>query len=97
MRSALPFGLIFALAILATANAGDWPQILGPGRNGVAVDERIADSWPAAGPALVWRRDVGSGFAGVSVSNATAILYHRVGDEEIVEAMHASSGKTLWK
>ena len=35
------------LAVFATSDAyaGDWPQILGPQRNGVAVDETIA-AWP---------------------------------------------------
>jgi len=45
----------------------------------------------------MWRRTVGSGFAGVAVSNETAILFHRINDEELVEAMQAASGKVLWK
>jgi outer membrane protein assembly factor BamB len=97
MQRALFAGLMLALAMDAGARAGDWPQILGPGRNGAAADEQVADSWPAAGPVIVWRRDTGSGFAGVSVSKGTAILYHRIGEEEVVEAMQASSGKVLWK
>jgi hypothetical protein len=97
MRSAPCSGLVLALTLLAGARAGDWPQILGPGRNGVAVGEQIAESWPPAGPATLWRRDAGGGFAGVSVSKATVVLFHRIGDEEIVEALHASSGKTLWR
>ncbi|MGI9459194.1 MAG: hypothetical protein ACR2NF_04280, partial [Pirellulales bacterium] len=42
------------------ALAGDWPQILGPHRSGIAdPDERLADTWPASGPQEVWRRPVG--------------------------------------
>ncbi len=37
------------------ALAGDWPQILGPDRSGVAAaDEKLADSWPPEGPKVVW-------------------------------------------
>ena len=35
---------------MPAALAGDWPQILGPHRNGLADDERLAASWPDAGP-----------------------------------------------
>jgi outer membrane protein assembly factor BamB len=79
------------------AKAGDWPQILGPHRNGVAEAEQIADTWPAGGPKTVWRKEVGTGFAGVSVGKGTAILYHRVGEQESVEALNARTGKEVWK
>ena len=59
MRIAFLSCLILVLTVFASAQGGDWPQILGPGRNGVAVDEQIADSWPAAGPATLWHRDAG--------------------------------------
>jgi outer membrane protein assembly factor BamB len=88
------------LAILLAATAargGDWPQILGPGRTGVAAaDEKLAASWPAAGPPVVWRRDVGAGYAGVAVVGARVILFHRRGDREVVEALDATTGQTLW-
>ncbi len=88
----------FAVGVMVReAGAGDWPQILGPNRNGVAVGERIAASWPDGGPAVLWHRSTGSGFAGVSVSGGVAVLFHRVDDEEIVEAMNASTGERLWK
>lgn len=82
----------------AAARGGDWPQILGPARNGAAAaDEKLADVWPAAGPPVVWRRAVGAGYAGVAVVGDRAILFHRAGDREIVEALDAATGTTLWK
>lgn len=77
--------------------AGDWPQILGPDRNGRAHDEELADSWPAGGPKSVWERPVGSGFAGVAVADGTALLFHRRGNEEFVEALDARTGELVWK
>ncbi len=85
-----------AVASLA-ADAGDWPQILGPHRSGVADNEQIADAWPTGGPKLVWQREAGTGYAGVSVSKGTAILYHRVGEQEIAVALDAQTGKEGWK
>jgi outer membrane protein assembly factor BamB len=92
---------ILCLAWLAIAmpvvQAGDWPQILGPNRNGVAVEERIAVTSLNMGPKTLWQYTVGSGFAGVAVNKGNVILFHRIGDEEIVEALSASTGKPVWK
>ena len=88
--------LIFCLAALVTSTeslAGEWPQILGPNRNGIAAkDEKLASSWPSSGPKVVWDREVGSGFAGIAVSGGKAVLYHREDDSLIVEAMDAKTG-----
>ncbi|RMG35649.1 MAG: hypothetical protein D6725_12065 [Planctomycetota bacterium] len=81
-----------------SAAGGEWPQILGPHRNGVAAsDERLEESWPAGGPPVIWQRSVGRGLAGVAVAGGTCVLFHRVGDEEIVEAMDAASGRVRWR
>ncbi|MEX2559986.1 MAG: Pyrrolo-quinoline quinone, partial [Pirellulales bacterium] len=87
---------LFGAVGLAPAAAGEWPQILGPDRNGIAQDERIADEWPADGPPVQWQREVGSGLAGVAVAGGKALLFHRIGDEELAEAMDPSTGQVLW-
>jgi outer membrane protein assembly factor BamB len=84
-------------ALHAVAAAGDWPQILGPARNGVAAaDERLADRWPEGGPPQVWQRDVGAGVAGVAVVGDRVFLFHRVGERELLEALDAATGETVW-
>ena len=88
--------LIVFLAASVTLAAQDWPQILGPGRNGVYSGPPIVSTLPAGGPPLVWKRDVGAGFAGPVVSAGRLILFHRVGGNEVVEALEAITGKTLW-
>lgn len=91
----LAAALVAALA--APAMAGDWPQILGPERSGrAAADERLADTWPVGGPTVVWRREVGRGYAGVVVAGERAFLFHRRGAEEVIEALDAATGTTLW-
>lgn len=79
--------LVHSAVVSAGAKAGDWPQILGPHRNGIADTERIAGTWPADGPKTLWQEAVGTGFAGVSVARGTAVLFHRVGEQEIVVAL----------
>ncbi len=85
------------IAVLSqSAPAGDWPQILGPNRNGIAVGEKLLDSWPQSGPQTVWTADTGEGFAGVAVRDSTLILSHRLENEEVVEARSAVTGDSVW-
>ena len=79
------------------AAAGDWPQILGPQRNGKAVEEKIASTWASDGPPLVWQRDVGQGYAGVAVRGDRLVLFHRQGAQAIAECLAALSGKPIWR
>lgn len=81
----------------ASARAGDWPQILGPTRDGIATNESLVASFPKSGPPALWNRDVGEGFAGVAVSGDKLILFHRVGRNELVECHGAKSGGGVWK
>lgn len=90
-----PLALIAFALSFNPASAADWPQWLGPNRDGV-TDERIADSWPADGPVTVWKRAVGSGFAGPAVKGDRLVLFHRRGDREVVECLSARDGTTQW-
>jgi outer membrane protein assembly factor BamB len=77
--------------------APDWPQFLGPERNGVYAGPPLAETWPAAGPAKVWQKPVGEGFAGPVVVGDRVILFHRVKYEEVVEALDARTGNPQWR
>lgn len=79
------------------AVAGDWPQILGPERNGRATGEQLATSWPAGGPPVVWQTRVGRGFAGVAVQKGRLIAFHRKGNQLVAEARVAATGDLQWK
>ena len=80
----------------AASAKGDWPQILGPSRNGIYTGPEIVPSFPRTGPPALWQRDVGAGFAGPSVVGDRLVLFHRVNNKETVEAMDALTGKTIW-
>src|SRR2546427_3281131 len=87
---------LFSLLVWIRACAGDWPQFLGPTRNGVYPATDLAESWPKEGPLVVWRKKVGQGFSGPVVSAGSLILFHRTGDKEAVECLEPGSGKLLW-
>src|SRR6185436_20874756 len=96
LRSKVRCALFVCLVLCATVRASDWPQILGPTRNGVYVGKDLADAWPKEGPPTVWQKKIGQGFAGPAVANGKVILFHRLGDKEVVECLGAKDGKPVW-
>jgi outer membrane protein assembly factor BamB len=86
----------FLLLCSAAIIGSDWPQFLGPTRNGVYAGKDLAASWPAAGPPILWRKDVGAGFAAPVVAAGKLILFHRVGGKEILDCMDAATGAKIW-
>ena len=93
-----PLRALVCLAVLSgSAAAGDWPQILGPQRNGRAEREALLESWPSGGPREIWHREVGHGYAGIAAAGNICILFHRVGDEAVVEQLDAATGERHWK
>lgn len=76
MRRIIP---TLSLLFLATAGrADDWPQFLGPNRDGVWRETGLIDRFPAEGPKVVWRKPVGVGYAGPAVANGKVYLLDRV-------------------
>jgi outer membrane protein assembly factor BamB len=87
--------LVF-LAITAPARAADWPHLLGPTRDGVSSEQGLATTWPKDGPARLWAKKVGEGYSGPVVAGDKVIVFHRVGDEDIVACWDAATGKEQW-
>ena len=77
--------------------ADDWPQWLGPNRDGVSVTRGLLTSWPEGGPAEVWRKRIGRGFSGVSVSAGKAYTMMMDGEGEYAVGLDALTGKELWR
>lgn len=77
--------------------ASDWPQVLGPNRDGVAIGETLHPKWGESGPKVIWELPVGNGFAGVAVAGEQAIVFVREGSEEIVRCCAVETGKVLWE
>jgi outer membrane protein assembly factor BamB len=96
-----PIRRLAALALIAVAAvplcAGDWPQILGPNRDGHAVGEQLSENWRQGGPKVLWRHPLGSGYAGAAVVDSRTIVFHREGAVERVECLDAGKGNSLWK
>ncbi|MDZ4798593.1 MAG: PQQ-binding-like beta-propeller repeat protein [Bryobacteraceae bacterium] len=83
-------GLLVAAALFAA----DWPQLLGPGRDGLYPDS--TQGLTLRSPKLLWKKPVGAGFSGPAVVGGRLILFHRQGDKEVVESLDAKTGVRQW-
>jgi outer membrane protein assembly factor BamB len=92
----LRFVLASAVILAAIVQAGDWPQFLGPTRDGLYAAHDLADTWSHDGPHVVWQKDVGQGFSGPVVASGKVIVFHRLADKEIVECLDAQTGRLAW-
>lgn len=92
------FWMVCSISIVAFSSAaagGDWPQVLGPTRDGRAVGETLS-AWNES-PKIRWRVSCGAGYAGVAVVDDQVLLWHRRGDQEILDCLSASNGRRRWR
>jgi outer membrane protein assembly factor BamB len=84
------------LTCTAVAGAGDWPQWLGPARNGSSPE--TVTPWKEA-PRVAWRQAVGEGHSSPVVAGGRVFLHTKVSgkDEEQVTAWDAATGKQAWQ
>ena len=81
MKTRLPFlGFTFLFALILVGNAAhgdDWPQWMGPQRDGVWRESGIVDKFPAGGPPIRWRVPIGAGYSGPSVTAGKVFILDR--------------------
>jgi outer membrane protein assembly factor BamB len=74
-----------------------WPQWGGSNRDFKVPNVKIADKWPADGPKQVWTRELGDGYSGIVARDGVLYTMYRKGDDEVVAALDAETGKTRWE
>ena len=95
MSNALHLAILAILS--AAALADDWPEFMGPQRDQTSAETGLLDTFPKAGPKLLFEKKVGTGYSAPSIRGEVMVVHHRVEDQEIVEGCSATTGATLWK
>ena len=90
--------LILCSAVAGAQTSTDWPQWRGVNRDGEVSGFRAPAKWPDA-LTMKWRHEVGEGYATPIVVGNTVYTFGRPagGDNEVVTALDANSGKQLWQ
>jgi outer membrane protein assembly factor BamB len=97
-RSRVSFWQCLAIYLLLAgpAYAIDWPQWRGPDRIGI-TSEKINTSWPPAGPKVLWRASIGTGFCSLSISHGRLYTIGNASEQETLWCFDAQTGKVIWK
>ena len=90
-------GSMLTAMVSAEAEQGDWPQFLGPQRNGISDEKGLLTEWPDAGPRVVWRVPGGVGMSGLAISRGKVVTMVQREGKQWVVALDAKSGKTDWQ
>jgi outer membrane protein assembly factor BamB len=83
------------IPVAAQRGTTDWPQWRGVGRDGTA-----SFTAPAAWPEklnLKWKVDVGTGYAAPITVGDRVYAFSRQGEDEVMRALDAATGKTIWE
>jgi outer membrane protein assembly factor BamB len=75
----------------------EWPQFLGPNRNGISNETGLLDVWPENGPKVVWRTTGGVGMSGLAVSRGRMLTMIQTDGKQHVVCLDAKTGKTIWQ
>lgn len=94
-------------------HADDWPQWLGPRRDGVWREKGILEKFPKNGPKVLWRTPLGAGYAGPAIAGGRVYVMDReapplakgvegsgktgIAGKERVICLNAADGKPIWK
>ncbi len=90
-------GAVLLIIAGSTLGAQDWPHFLGPERDGRYLGPPLARTWSDGAPRELWRLPVGEGFAGPVVSGGRVLLFHRVRGREVLDALDAETGASIWR
>jgi len=88
---------VAALFLAPTIGLGQWPGWGGKNRDFVADSRDLAASWPEGGPKKLWSRPLGAGYSSIAADGGQLYTMYREGDDEIVVALGAATGKTVWE
>lgn len=85
-----------SLGSVSEAAVEDWPNYLGPRFDGTSAEKGLIQNWPAGGPLVLWSRSLGASYSAPVISRGRLILFHRLEDREVVEAVDALTGSPIW-
>jgi outer membrane protein assembly factor BamB len=78
------------------AFAADWPQFLGPARNGRSAEEGLNLDWKSRPPRVAWKVPLGAGFGSPVVVGGRVYAMAQRGRRDYVVCLDAATGKEAW-
>ena len=79
-----------------TLTLSEFPQFLGPNRNGAIAGSGVGLDWNQAPPTEIWRRPVGAAWSSFAISGGRAVTQEQRGAEELVVCYWLQTGEIAW-
>ncbi len=94
-RRSLAATLILLTVAVEAVRADDWPQFRGQQSDNTFRGETKLGE--VEGLAVVWKRDLGSGYSGISVASGRAVTAFSDGTDDVIVAFDGDTGDELWR
>jgi len=75
----------------------DWPDFLGPHRDGKSTESGILTKWRPSGLPIVWSKRLGEGYGIGSIYRGRYFQVGRFGDMARIECLKSETGEQLWR
>ncbi|HEY2249514.1 MAG TPA: PQQ-binding-like beta-propeller repeat protein [Planctomycetaceae bacterium] len=74
-----------------------WPFIRGPNFDGQSPEVNLADTWPAAGPPVLWHRPLGEGYSAFTAGGDRVFTQYQALGGQYLACLRADTGETIWE
>jgi outer membrane protein assembly factor BamB len=99
------FAILAILGVLLSSTAiaqdaapkNEWPQFLGPARNGISSETGLLNEWPQDGPKVTWKAAGGVGMSGLAISGGRVITLVQRQGKQWATSLDAETGQTQWQ
>jgi outer membrane protein assembly factor BamB len=94
----LSLSLLTLVTWTLVARADDWPQWMGPERDGVSKEKGLLKDWPKGGPKLKWKLTNlgGESYSAPAVVGGRIYLLTQADSQEYVTALDEKDGTKVW-
>jgi outer membrane protein assembly factor BamB len=89
-------GALMLAWLVDTARAGDWPQWLGPQRDGHAAADSPSVEKLAPELKVLWRKRIGGGFSSPVVAGGKLVVFDENGRDEVAHLLDSRTGAEIW-
>ena len=92
---------IWMVVFIAAGSSGllvaeDWYRFRGPQLNGRSSETQWSHEWPAGGPSIAWRAEVGTGFSSVVISENRLYTIGNRDNVDTIYCLDVQTGQPIW-
>ena len=77
-------------------HGADWPQFLGPNRDGISSETGLNWEWKKRPPKVLWKVPLGSGYSSLAIVGDRIFTTAKRGERDRVVCLRVKDGKEVW-